>query len=70
MISGQAIAWLLSLLVGLVLGLIVWGFVRNRNHRADIYSMTARDDILLGLMILAAFGFGVFLTYALLGLGI
>jgi hypothetical protein len=70
MISGQAIAWLLSLLVGLLVGLIVWGFSRNRNHSVDIYSIKAPDDVLLGLLILAAFGFGIFLTYALLGLTI
>ena len=57
---------LISVLVGLLLGLLVWGFLRTRSQRSDGSQMEARDDVLLALLILAAFAMGVFLTYALL----
>lgn len=70
MLSGHAILFLLSILVGLLLGLVVWGFYRARNHRFDEALLAKRDDMLLGLVVLAAFSLGIFLTYALVGLTI
>jgi hypothetical protein len=70
MLSGHAILFLLSILVGLLIGLVAWGFYRARNHRFDKALLAKRDDMLLGLVVLAAFSLGIFLTYALVGLTI
>ncbi len=67
MASVPVIPVLLSLLVGLVLGLVTWGVVRSRSHMLGDARLGARGDILLGLLVLAAFALGVFLTYALMG---
>ena len=66
--SAYAIPLLLSILVGLALGLVAWGFLRARVHRFESALMGAQDDVLLGLLVLAAFSLGAFLTYALLSL--
>ncbi len=68
MASVPVIPVLLSLLVGLVLGLVTWGVVRSRSHMLSDARLGARGDILLGLLVLAAFALGVFLTYALMGI--
>ena len=70
MLSGHAILFLLSILVGLLIGLMTWGFYRARNHKFDNAVLAKRDDVLLGLVVLAAFSLGIFLTYALVGLSI
>jgi hypothetical protein len=70
MLSGHAILLLLSILVGLLIGLMTWGFFQARNHKFDASVLGKRDDVLLGLMVLAAFSLGIFLTYALMGLSI
>ncbi len=59
---------LLSLLVGLVLGLVTWGLLRLRRYQ-DEAQAASLDSALLVLLALAAFALGAFLTYALLGLG-
>lgn len=67
MLSAHAIPLLLiSLLVGLLLGVLVWGFWRAGRGAAEGNPRGSRDDVLLGLLILAAFAMGVFLAYALL----
>ena len=60
---------LLSIIVGLLFGVIAWGFWRVKGQGIGSDLARSRDDVLLGLLILAAFAIGVFLTYALLGLG-
>lgn len=62
------IPWLLSVLVGLVLGLVTWGLLRLRGEN-DEPQAACRDGALLALLALAAFALGAFVTYALLGLG-
>ena len=58
----------ISILVGVLLGLVTVGFLRLR-HRPAVGSLPASGDaLLLGLLALAAFAMGVFLTYALFGL--
>jgi hypothetical protein len=54
------------MLVGLVLGLLVVGFVRDRNHEFGIAPLGTPDGMLLAMLALAAFAMGVFLTYTLL----
>ena len=67
MSSQNAIPILLSVLVGAVLGLVVWGLRRSRRHVVGDAVMVTRDDALLGLLVLVAFALGVFLTYVLIG---
>ncbi len=57
---------LLSILVGLLLGLVTWGFLRIHRQAADDSIVETRDDILFGLLALAAFSLGAFITYVLL----
>jgi hypothetical protein len=68
--SLHAVPVLLSVLVGLLLGLVGWGFWRARGHEANDDLMGRRDDVLLGLLVLAAFALGVFLAYTLLNLNL
>ncbi|GAB4535876.1 MAG: hypothetical protein Kow0063_20700 [Anaerolineae bacterium] len=62
--SVHAIPLLLSLLVGLLLGLIIWGLWRANRHEGSAL-MGTRDDLLLGLLLLAGFALGVFMAYVL-----
>ncbi len=55
--SFQAVPFVLGLLVGLVLGLLVYGLFRLRHNR--------EGDFLVVLLALACFALGVFVTYAL-----
>lgn len=63
-----AIPLLISLLVGLLLGLVTVGFLRLRSHPTEDGWSSIGDGLLLGLLALAAFAMGVFLTYLLFGL--
>jgi hypothetical protein len=67
MLSRNAIPILLGVLVGVVLSLVVWGLRRSQSHVIGDSVMRARGDVLLGLLVLAAFALGVFLTYVLIG---
>jgi hypothetical protein len=68
MLSGSAILLLLSVLAGLFLGSVAWGLMRVRWREARSYWIEPGDEILLGLLAVAAFALGAFITYALLGL--
>jgi hypothetical protein len=57
---------LLSILVGLLLGLVTWGFLRIRRHTADDDLVETRDEILFGMLAFAVFSLGAFVTYVLL----
>lgn len=67
MSSRHAIPILLGVLVGAVLSLVVWGLQRSKSHFQGGSVMGTRGDVLLGLLVLAAFALGVFLTYVLIG---
>ena len=58
---------LLGVLVGAVLGLVAWGLQHSQSHIVGDSVMGTRGDVLLGLIVLAAFALGVFLTYVLIG---
>jgi hypothetical protein len=75
MLSEDAILFLFSILAGLLLGLTAWGLlqVRWRNGRNDWIgpgdeTSSSDETLLLGLLVVAAFALGAFITYALLGL--
>ena len=65
----QAIPVLLAILVGLLFGLLAWGFLRMRNHKAGTTLIEASDGVLAGLLVLATFALGVFLTYMVIVIG-
>jgi phosphotransferase system glucose/maltose/N-acetylglucosamine-specific IIC component len=55
----------LALLVGIMLGLLIWGFVRvRRSTTGDVLAGT-RDMVLAGLLALALLAMVLFLVYAL-----
>ena len=68
MLPEYEISLLLSLLVGFLAGFVTWGFWRVGAQPIRATLMAVRDDMLLGLSVLAALALGGFLTYALLGL--
>ena len=55
---------MLSLLVGVTLGLAAWGLIRG--HDREVGMAQKFDHLLIGLLTLAAFAIGAFVTYALL----
>jgi hypothetical protein len=57
---------MLSLLVGVTLGLAAWGLVRGHDREAGIVGFQKSDRLLIGLLALAAFAIGAFVTYVLL----
>jgi hypothetical protein len=58
----------ISILVGFLLGLLTVGLVRLRHSPTEGSLPGSGDALLLGLLALAAFAMGAFLTYFLLGL--
>jgi hypothetical protein len=58
----------ISILVGFLLGLVTVGLLRVRRRPVDDSLPESSDVLLLGLLVLAAFAMGIFLTYILLGL--
>jgi len=56
-----------SVLVGLVLGLVTWGALRLRPQDGE-GSAPMHDEVILGLLVVAAFALGAFATFALMGL--
>jgi hypothetical protein len=65
----SAIPLLLSLLAGLALGAVTGGALRLARCKDDTGSV-GHDGMLLGLLALAAFALGAFVTYLLLGVGV
>ncbi len=59
---------LLGVLIGWVLALLAGGLGRFQNQRVGSLLMRIRGDVLVWLLILAAFTLGVFVTYVLMGL--
>jgi hypothetical protein len=59
---------LLSILVGFLLGLVTVGLLRLRCSPTDGDFPKSSDALLLGLLALAAFALGVFLTDVLFGI--
>lgn len=64
----SAIPLVISIMVGFLLGLMMVGLLRLCRSPAEGSFPGANDALLLGLLALAAFALGVFLTYLLFGL--
>lgn len=62
----HTVPFLLSILTGLLLGLVTWGFLRVRRHATEDDPIEMRDEVLLALLALAMFSSGAFVTYILL----
>jgi hypothetical protein len=62
----HSVPLLLSILVGLLLGLVTWGFFRIRHQTTDDDPLETRDEILVGMLSFAVFSVGAFITYVLL----
>jgi hypothetical protein len=60
---------LLLLAFGLVVLLMIWGLVRMRQRSDGESVQDSQDSLIYGFLLLAAFALGVFLTYALVGIG-
>jgi hypothetical protein len=58
---------LLALLVGLLLGLVVAGLLANSAGAPGETTARPSSDNLSGMLVLAAFTMGAFVTYVLLG---
>jgi len=69
MASARSVPMLLVVLVGSLIVLLGWGVIRLRSQQGDDALMRTRDDLLWGLLILAAFILGSFMTYVLLRIG-
>jgi len=65
----QTIPVLLAILLGLLFALLAWGFLRMQNHKAGAIPIEASDGVLTGLLVLATFALGVFLTYMVIVIG-
>ncbi len=65
---GIAIGIFVSLCAGILWG--VWRVRYSQHARSNDSTMDMHDDVLIGLLVLAAFAFGAFLTYILLNLRI
>lgn len=63
-----AVPLLISVLVGLLLGLVAVGLVGLTRRPAEGSWSASGDGLLLALLALAAFSMGVFLTYIAFGL--
>jgi uncharacterized membrane protein YidH (DUF202 family) len=65
MLSPNTILLVLCALVGLLLGLAIWGFLQLQNQASGGTRAGISNDLMVGLWVLAAFAFGVFVTFFL-----
>jgi len=65
MLSPNTILLVLCALVGLLLGLATWGFLQLQNQALGDTRTGVSNDLLSGLLVLAVFAFGVFVTFFL-----
>ncbi len=61
-----AVPLLISILIVALLGLASWSIWKYQSDLADDALMDSYDQVLMGLLILAAFALGVFSTFFLL----
>jgi hypothetical protein len=54
----------LSILIGLLFGLMAWGTLQARRTGDDDAPTEMGEEVLLWLLALAGFGMGIFLMYA------
>jgi H+/Cl- antiporter ClcA len=64
----EAAPFLLFIIVGLLLGVLGWGFLRVWRHADREASWETPNDVLVVFLALAAFALGAFLTLLAIGL--
>jgi hypothetical protein len=64
--SVHSVPLLLLVLVALLLALIGWGLWQGLRRTDHLAFARPRDDLLTGVLVVAAFVLGVFLAYSLL----
>jgi hypothetical protein len=62
----EAIPLLMGIVVGLLLSVVVWSAVKARRQTTSDVIVDFQQQVLLGLLLVAVFAAGVFLTYLLL----
>ena len=60
---------LLSVMIGLIVALLLWGLVRVRGRQGGDAALETHDELIIGFIVLAAFVLGVFLAYFASGIG-
>ncbi len=66
MAISHAVPLLISILIVALLGLMSWSIWKYQSDPADDAPMDSYDQMLMGLLILAAFALGVFSTFFLI----
>ncbi|MFN8458168.1 MAG: hypothetical protein U0401_26545 [Anaerolineae bacterium] len=61
----HAVPLLLYMLIGLLLGLVTWGFVLSRSRPSTLDSLDTSSNLWLWLLLLALFSLGLFIVYIL-----
>jgi hypothetical protein len=64
----RTIPILLAGLLTVLIGLIAWGVWTTAHSRPEESAVGWHEDVLLGLLLFAVFGLGVFVAYLVLGL--
>jgi NhaP-type Na+/H+ or K+/H+ antiporter len=62
----HTVSLVLSILVGVLLGLVTWGFLRLGHRRSNDDDLEPRDEVLYGLLAFSVFSLGAFVTYILI----
>jgi hypothetical protein len=63
----HSVPLLLGALIGALLALVVWTLLRLARRAGEAEPNWGSNDLVLWLLVLAAFALGAFLTYGLLG---
>lgn len=66
MYIAEAVPLLVGIMVGLLLSVIAWSAVKARRQTTSDAIVDLQQQMLLGLLLVAMFGAGVFITYLLL----
>ncbi len=68
MVVEQAFPLLVGIVVGLLLSVIAWSVIKARRQTTVDTTVDLQAQLLLGLLLVAVFSAGVFITYLLLRL--
>jgi sensor domain CHASE-containing protein len=66
MFIGEAIPLLVGIVVGLLVSVVAWSALKARRQTESGTLADLQQQILLGLLLVAVFGAGVFITYLVL----
>jgi predicted MFS family arabinose efflux permease len=66
-LSVYVIPLVLVVLLGLLVGLLIWELLQSRRHSDDDEPAEPRERLLVGLLVLAVLAMGSFCAYLLIG---